>query len=93
MSDTPLRSAHVSASGTVINHPTRIRFLHLYAGATGGDVVVSVDTGQATAQNHLFTVLTSSVQLIDLTASLGFTVRASVAITLPSTCKATLLYG
>lgn len=90
---TQLRSAHVSASGTVINSPTRVRIIYVYAGATGGDIVVSVDTGQATSVNHTFTVLTSSINQINMLDSLGLPVASSVAITLPATCKATLLYG
>ena len=88
-----LRSAHVSASGTVLNFPTLIRYIHIYAGGTGGDVVVSVDTGQATSVNHTFTVGTSTVTAINLVDSGGLKVFTSAAITLPSTCKATILYG
>ena len=90
---TQLRSAHVSASATIINFPTRIRIIYIYAGATGGDVVVSIDTGQTTSVNHTFTVGTSTVTQVNMLDSLGFHVQSSVAITLPSTCKATVLYG
>lgn len=93
MPTTQLRSSHVSASATILNFPTRIRIIYIYAGATGGDIVVSVDTGQNTAQNHTFTVLTSSVTQINFLDSLGLPVAVSAAITLPSTCKATFFYG
>ena len=93
MTCTQLRSAHVSASGTVIDFPTRIRAIWIYTGANSGDVVVSVDTGQPTAVNHTIPVKGSSTDYIDFTGTLGLRAASSVAITLPTAAKATLFYG